>query len=247
MIYQNNEIMHTTTCSFSAAATGSRVNIRQKYPKFDRPVLLRLFLLLLVAGAAFSAQAQRQQRFRAGIIAGITASQIDGDLSAGYHKVGLQGGLRAIILLQEKQDASIEILFTQRGCRNEPKTPPFFNITLNYVEVPIQWHYHDWLVETGDDKDNFYRVHFNAGLSYGRLLGYAEKFDESGITVALPHLQRNSFCFLIGASLYTSKHFGFTFRYHRAFNKLYQPGKSGGNYESYLNEHFLAFQTTYLF
>lgn len=205
---------------------------------------------LLLSGIALLPSAlYAQQRFKAGIIAGVTASQIDGDASAGYNKVGVQGGLRVAAILQEKQDASVEILFTQRGCRNEAKTPPYFKTTLNYVEVPVQWHYHDWLVEGSDESENFYRVQFNAGFSYGRLINYKDSSDGSiaGITPALPDLNRNSFCFLIGASFYATKHLGFNFRYHRAMNKLYKPGKPGTNYAYSLNEHFLAFQAMYMF
>lgn len=195
-----------------------------------------------------SVQSQRTQRFKAGIIAGVTASQIDGDVSAGYNKVGLQAGLKGIAALKPKQQASIEILYTQRGCRNEAKTPPFFKTTLNYIEVPLQWHYHDWLVESGDDADEFYRVQFNIGASYGRLLDYKDDSDGSiaGITPALPDLNKNSFCFLVGASFFATKHLGFTFRYHRAINKLYKPGKPGTNFANSLNEHFLALQAVYI-
>lgn len=205
--------------------------------------------ILLTGFVLWSSALAGQRRFKAGIIAGVTASQIDGDASAGYNKVGLQGGLRVAAILKEKQDASVEIVFTQRGCRNEAKTPPYFKTTLNYIEVPVQWHYHDWLVEGGDESENFYRVQFNAGLSYARLLGYKDDSDGSiaGITPALPDLERNSFCFLVGASFYASKNVGFNFRYHRAINKLYKPGKPGTNYAYSLNEHFLAFQVMYMF
>ena len=205
--------------------------------------------LLLAGFVLWSSMAFGQRRFKAGIIAGVTVSQIDGDGCAGYNKVGLQGGLRVAAILKEKQDASVEIVFTQRGCRNEAKTPPYFKTTLNYIEVPVQWHYHDWLVEDGDESEQYYRVQFNAGLSYARLLGYKDNSDGSiaGITPALPDLERNSFCFLIGASFYASKHVGFNFRYHRAINKLYKPGKPGTNYAYSLNEHFLAFQLMYIF
>ena len=83
----------------------------QKYPKFTtmrmlcssasvpvRPFFLLPFLLLFLLCSALDLQAQRRQRFKAGVIAGITAAQIDGDASAGYNKVGLQGGLRGIVL-----------------------------------------------------------------------------------------------------------------------------------------------------
>ncbi|GAB4488344.1 MAG: hypothetical protein OHK0019_04520 [Saprospiraceae bacterium] len=207
------------------------------------------FPLLLVAVFLFpnAAQGQRTQRFKAGIIAGVTASQIDGDVSAGYNKVGLQAGLRGIVILKEKQQASLEILYTQRGCRNEPKTPPFFSTTLNYIEIPVQWHYSDWLVDAADDADDFYRVQFNIGVSYGRLMGYKDKYDDGfGITEALPDLNKNSFCGMVGATFYATKHLGFNFRWHRAFNRLYSPRDSGG-FANSLNEHFLAFQVMYVF
>lgn len=206
------------------------------------------FLLLIFVGLMpDSALAQRQQRFKAGIVAGLTASQIDGDESAGYHKVGLQGGLRGVIILGGKQDASVEILYTQRGCRNQPKTFPEFSTTLGYIEVPVQWHYKDWLMEGEGNAPDWYRMQFNIGLSYGRLLNSQDKFNDGfGIFSALPDLEKNSFCFLVGATFNASPHLGFTVRLHRGLNKLYQPG-DGKNYRSQLIEHFLAFQAVYMF
>lgn len=207
--------------------------------------LLLLMLFLLPA----TAQGQRTQRFKAGIIAGMTASQIDGDESAGYHKVGLQAGLKGIAILKPKQQASVEILYSQRGCRSEPQTDPqyVFNTTLNYIEVPLQWHYSDWLAEGADDADDFYRVQFNIGASWGYLLSYDNKYpDNVGITPALPYLNKNSFCGMLGASLYATKNIGFTFRWQRAFNNLYTP-RDGTQYASSLNEHSLTFQAMFIF
>lgn len=208
--------------------------------------MLLLFIVLLPTGVQ-AQRRQKQQRFKAGLIAGVTASQIDGDASAGYHKLGLQGGLRGIAVLNDKQDMSIELLFTQRGSRNQPKTFPDFNVTLNYVEVPVQWHYHDWPANDDSDNPDYYRVHFNVGLSYARLINYKDKNQFSAISTALPEMNSNSFCFVIGASLFVSKHLAFTFRYHRALNRLYQPDSNGGGFDRSLNEHFLAFQTMYVF
>ena len=75
---------------------------------FILPALGIAFFILL---QPFRTEAQRQQRFKAGVIAGVTASQIDGDASAGFHKVGLQGGLRGIVVLKPRQEASIEFLY----------------------------------------------------------------------------------------------------------------------------------------
>ncbi len=207
------------------------------------------FVFLMMACGFCVGHLQAQQRFKAGVIAGVTAAQIDGDVSAGYHKIGLQGGLRGIVILKEKQDASVEILFTQRGCRNQPKDffHEQFNTTLNYIEVPVQWHYKDWLVGDDSDAPDFYRVNVNAGLMYSHLLSYKDKYPENGgIDAALPDLNKESFGWMLGASFFASRHIGFNFRMHRFFTKLYKP-RPGTHYELPLREHYLAFQIIYIF
>lgn len=221
-------------------------------PPNDRPWTGLVVALLFLLFAPAQAGAQRKaniQRFKAGLIAGVTASQIDGDNSAGYHKVGLQGGLRGIIRLHPKQELSVEMLFTQRGCRNQPKYIPEFSTTLNYAEVPFEWHYKDWPIGENAKTPDYYRMQLNVGFSYARLINYSNKhnFDDAGITAALPDLNTNSFCFLLGASLFVSKHVAFTVRYNRSLNNLYKPGKPGTNYAMTLSEHFLAFQSMYVF
>ncbi len=197
---------------------------------------------------AIAAVALAQPRFSARAMAGLTASQIDGDVSAGYHKVGLQGGVGVSARLKGKHSSSIEFLFSQRGCRNQPQYFPIFSTTLNYVEVPVQWHYSDWLVYGENRKPDWYRASFNAGLSYGRLIGYQDKYkDGYGISAALEDLNTNSVCLILGATIYATRHLGWSFRYNRALNLLYKPGRPGTNYQSSLYEHFLAFQMHYRF
>ena len=201
---------------------------------------------IIIAAIAFSTTLSiAQPRFSARLLTGLTAAQIDGDVSAGYHKVGLQGGLGVAARLKGKQSASVEFLFTQRGCRNQPQYYPVFSTTLNYVEVPFQWHYSDWLVEGSGRKSDWYRVLVNAGLSYGRLIGYKDKYkDGFGISAALEDLNSNSVCLLLGASFNVTRHLGWSFRYNRALGFLYRPGE-GKNYRNSLYEHFLAFQFYY--
>jgi hypothetical protein len=209
------------------------------------PLFLRAIILWLSLGTAANVWAQ--PRFKAAIIAGMNASQINGDASAGFHKIGFQAGLRGVTRLKGKQEASIEILYSQRGARNEPYTLPLFNLTLNYIEVPVQWHYFDWPVYgLGSDEPLFYRVQLNAGLSFGRLLGYREPLNESGIRAALPHLRQTSVCGIVGATFYANKHLAFGMHYNRALNFLYRPG-NGGNFGNALLEYFLTLQTLYFF
>ncbi len=208
-----------------------------------------LFLFVLPVWA-FS-----QPRFKAAVVAGLTASQIDGDLSAGYHKLGVQGGLRGIARLQPRQDLSIEFLYSQRGCKStllkDQFDPYRFSHTLNYVEVPVLWNYKDWLIEGEDDADDFYRVAFNIGLSYARLISASSKGEGSGIGAVLEPeilLKKSDVSFLVGANFMASQHLGFTFRYVRSFGRMYNPSNfDPAPYPYTLNGHCLYFQTFYLF
>jgi Outer membrane protein beta-barrel domain len=191
------------------------------------------------------------QRFKAGIIAGITASQIDGDLSAGYNKLGLQGGLRGIILLKPKQDISLELLFSQRGAAsalvNDPNLDNFA-ITLNYVEIPVQWHYKDWLI-SDEEKGDFYRMSFNAGLSFARLIGSKVNDDISAVTRVVPDLlEKTDLSFVLGTNIWANHHLGFTVRYVRSFGFMYNPKNwVTPPFAQAWNGHTLNFQTVYVF
>jgi hypothetical protein len=208
-------------------------------------LLLLVFCLLPLALAA-------QPRFKAAVIAGLTASQIDGDQSAGYNKLGLQAGLRGIARLKAREDLSIEFLYAQRGSQStllKDQFDPFrFSHTLNYLEIPVQWHYKDWLVEYEDDKDNYYRASFNIGLSYARLINYTSSGEGAGIGAALPVLKKSDIGFLLGANFMASRHLGFTFRYVRSFGRMYDPKDfNPAPYQYSLNGHCLYLQTFYLF
>ncbi len=206
------------------------------------PFLLLAFLPIVLAA---------QPRFRAGAVLGLTASQIDGDLSAGYNKLGFQAGLRVITRLKGRMEASMEILFSQRGCRSELIPGDFeprpFSLTLNYIEVPLQWHYKDWLIEYDDAKFNYYKVSFNAGLSYARLFGSKVDDETSWLNgVAPDYLKKNDLGIVLGANFFATRNLGFTVRWNRSLLLLYDSRKSPRGGKSW-NSHNLNFQTVYLF
>ncbi|MEP6794730.1 MAG: hypothetical protein ABJB16_10420, partial [Saprospiraceae bacterium] len=65
--------------------------MKLKKPLICLPALITMIVLLSLVSPAYS------QRFSAAMIAGANACQIDGDMLAGYDKVGLTGGIKAII------------------------------------------------------------------------------------------------------------------------------------------------------
>jgi len=224
----------------------------QKYPKSDIMKGLIQVLTTCCLFCIFTSSAYSQQRFRAGVILGVTASQIDGDNSAGYNKLGLQTGLRAVARLKGRTEASIEFLFTQRGSQSElikDEFSNFFSLTTNYLEVPVQWHFKDWLIEGEEGEPDYYKVSFNGGFSYGRLLGTKVNDDLSAIRVIAPdYLKKNDFSFVLGANFFATRHFCLTLRYVRSIGYMYDPRDwNPAPAKSAWNSHCLYFQTAWMF
>ena len=133
----------------------------------QRLALFTLLILILFSSKA-DAQQRRQQRFTAGALLGINASQLDGDDQSGYSKNGIVGGLRGIARLTPRFDLNVELLYTQRGSKpsangNNGERP--VTIALNYAETPFLITF-----KTAEDWDGNYRLQLSTGLSYARLL-----------------------------------------------------------------------------
>ena len=202
---------------------------------------LRIFLFIfLIIGICKTSEAQR---FKAGVVFGFNASQIDGDKTAGFNKFGLNGGLRAVTILGQKSQLSYELLFSQRGSRsglvagnvNDPQ-----KIQLDYIEVPVAFNYLDWLHEEG-----WYKFHFSAGLSYGRLLNV--KIQDQFYDELSSQFNKNDLSILFGATFYVSENFGINARYTRSLTWLYNNNKSSTINAQNLLGYFLTFRGVYMF
>ncbi|HFA50630.1 MAG TPA: hypothetical protein ENJ95_16610 [Bacteroidetes bacterium] len=205
---------------------------------------------ILILSLFFSALAHSQtddgQRFKAGIIAGLNASQILGDESGGYNRLGLTGGLRAITVLTEKTDLIFEILYSQRGSYDKLGSPTCFNgaidISTKYVEVPVVATFKDWLHE----EDGYYRIQVSGGFSYSRLI------SASAIGTCHDDLtdlfNTNDVSYTLGVEYFSSEHLSFGMRWSRSFNLLYNREKGLPNRnENSLRGFFLSFRGAYIF
>jgi Outer membrane protein beta-barrel domain len=192
-----------------------------------------------------------QNRFGGGVVLGFNAAQMDGDRAAGYHKVGLNAGLRGTVRLNDggKWLLSTELLYSQRGARTVERdgATPDWKATLNYLEVPVMVSYLDWAQEEGA----YYKVHFTAGVSYGRLFSTKITFPFTHPQEAIDKFQQSDVSYTAGLSYFLNRNLGFTFRYSRSFNYLFNPLKYkddpllGGL--PALQGYFLTFQTGWNF
>lgn len=130
---------------------------------------MRLSALLLFLCA--TATQLYSQSFRAGLKAGISASQVSGDALGGFNKAGLIGGAFIERQLTDKLSYQFEMLYVEKGSRKATRPDKgdftYFLLILDYVEVPILVKY---------KKDKFI---YEAGLGFGRLLNWSVQ-NESG-------------------------------------------------------------------
>lgn len=80
------------------------------------------------------------QTFSAGFSGGLVASQVSGDRSGGFNKPGFYGGPWAAFMLNEVWQFRMEILYFQKGSRENPTEENGYykyRLRLNYVEVPL--------------------------------------------------------------------------------------------------------------
>jgi hypothetical protein len=199
-----------------------------------------IFIILCCSLASVQLNAQAQ-RFKAGIIVGFNASQLDGDAYAGYNKLGFVGGLSGVILLTDKMYVNTELLYSQRGSTSSlvaGNTNDPFKITANFIEIPLLFNYKDWL----DTEGEFYKLHFHGGFSYGRLI--SSKVD--GGAYQGVDFNKNDWSYLLGFTFYTGPHLAFTFRWSRSFGVLYFNDNTNLNSPS-LQNHLISLRALYMF
>jgi hypothetical protein len=126
---------------------------------------LILFLFIL------SHYQSNSQSFNAGGLIGVNVSQVSGDGYSGFDKAGILTGLYTNIDVSQKINLQLEIIYSEKGSRRNPKTDEgdteFFLLRMNYIEIPVM----------ARMKNN--RFTYEVGVYYGQLINnYLE--DENG-------------------------------------------------------------------
>ncbi|NOX47061.1 MAG: PorT family protein [Chlorobi bacterium] len=134
---------------------------------------LKLTSYLFLLASLFMAQHTYAQRIKGVVIGGANITQVDGDEIYGFNKVGLNMGLAAIMPFGKGFSVSIETLYSQKGAnqKDQYKTEDSlgniltgaYKLQLNYLEVPILFHY--------TDQD---RITIGGGFSYSGLVSLKE-------------------------------------------------------------------------
>lgn len=104
------------------------------------------YILLLVIALSASSIHVSAQSFNAGLMAGATISQVDGDNYAGYHQLGWTAGAYVSLPVAEHFAAQAELRYSLFGAHSSVKevTEYYynpFNLRLHYVEIPLMLRY----------------------------------------------------------------------------------------------------------
>lgn len=104
-----------------------------------------VFLLLLMVITFFSFS----QNFKGGLLAGLAATQVDGDGYGGFHRVGGIGGVWVSLPIDYTFTLRTELKVIQKGSYKGFKdgagtTVDSYSLRLNYVEMPFLLEYHRW-------------------------------------------------------------------------------------------------------
>ena len=168
----------------------------------------QLFLLvyLFLSISMFS----QNQRFEAGIIAGLNFSALEGEELTDY--AGLNLGIFTNARLSKKYHLGVEFLFSQNG---EYLIPTFYpkveysQLKLNHLEIPI--HLNRVVNTSRNGKQQ--RATFNAGVAYIHLLNYkAKNIEKKDISNQFIYDKRNALMPQVGMIYHFSEKCGFNLK-----------------------------------
>jgi hypothetical protein len=161
-----------------------------------------------------------ERTFYGGVVAGINASQVDGDNYAGFHKAGLNIGLITYAKINKQFLLSMEMLYSMKGAKNVQvinssavgSVPDIYVSKLNYIEIPVMIHY--------ITKSNLI---FGIGISYSQLLKSSETEDADQPVNFDPEatpFRKNDFNYLISVNYQLYKNLFARVRYQYSITTI---------------------------
>lgn len=135
-----------------------------------------LFAMLTATKSAWA------QSFNAGLIAGATFSQVDGDRYYGFHKAGLTAGGYVNLPVSNHFAAQMELKYTQMGAHSSVKEVVEYgyheyDLRLHYAEIPLMLNYDLGYFNINGKSLDFLTL--EAGLSLDFLLKHRGEIDSS--------------------------------------------------------------------
>lgn len=156
----------------------------------------------LLTALLFAASVNAQQ-FDGGVMMGLVASQVAGDLRGGFDKAGLNAGGWISLGISPKSMLQMELAYVQKGSRENQDLDNFIEHTyilrLGYIELPFLYRY-------------IYNERFvlETGLGMNFLIHHSETLD--GYETTGSPFRNQNLCFLAGISVKLNERLNINFR-----------------------------------
>lgn len=147
------------------------------------------------------------QEFKAGILAGGLATQVDGDRMSGFYKAGFSGGLFVYRDYGELSRFQAEVLYSMKGSKTSSRNtdPDLWQISTTHIDISVNYIYK--LFET---------LHFRIGLTPSVLLT-SKEVSPTGLEQnpnEAPPFRRIDVVGLAGMTYYFTDKFSLTWSYN---------------------------------
>ncbi len=180
---------------------------------------MKKIFVLVVLLVTFALNA-RAQEFKAGLVIGGVASQVDGDRMAGFYKAGFTGGLFVYRDISKVSRFQGELLYTMKGSRANSKNTDYslYQISADYIDINLLYIYKvfDWL-------------NFRIGLTPNVLISAKEE-TQTGLSPVgnPPAFRRFGISTVAGLSYYFTQKMNITWSYNYSLYSI-----RSGNSEIY--------------
>ncbi len=174
------------------------------------------FLILVSLLISFTGLSQA--RFNAGVVAGLNATQVDGDAAGGFNKAGLNASAFVKVNLDSPISVTLGIGYSGKGSRRpaNPDNNDFntWGYKFRYIDIPVVAEYRN------ND------VFFQAGLFGAVLLQAEQEFNSVYLAVENPEMRDYDFGGIVGAGYFINENLFVQARYQ---NSLIEIRPSPGN------------------
>lgn len=179
---------------------------------------IKILYFLLILSFLGTPQFIHAQDFGGGFMAGLVGSQVAGDPSSGFNKLGFYAGVFANRKFTLKSGAQLEMYFIQKGARENPtdENGNFqYLLRLNYIEIPVLY------IFTINK-----RLDLSGGLAYSYLVG--EPYEEANYSTSVPDTpwNKSSLTFVLGIEYKITDLLTATFRTNNSLTPI-RPHASG--------------------
>ena len=171
---------------------------------------MKKILIVLVAFLALLGKAHAQS-FNAGVIAGATFCQVDGDSYAGFHQLGFTVGAYANLPFGNYLSGQMELKYSRLGAHSSDKEVReygynSYSLRMHYVEIPLMLRFN-----LGVFHVNF--ITLEAGASIDVLMKATENVMNGGPEVTTRRWSRISATANAGIHFDIAKNFGIGARF----------------------------------